>query len=75
MARSSNCQLVKADNQGQGVITKDIDIPTLKQEDVNMDFMVGLPRTCWQHMGHSGQVDQVSSIPSQKGVLLGVGVC
>ena len=59
MARSSNCQLVKADNKGQGVITKDIDIPTLKQEDVNMDIMVGFPRTYGNmtHMGCYGQVE------------------
>ncbi|WMV54613.1 hypothetical protein MTR67_047998 [Solanum verrucosum] len=49
VARCSNCQQVKAEQQGPGGLTQDIDIPTWKWEEVNMDFVVGLPRTCRQH--------------------------
>ncbi|WMV46414.1 hypothetical protein MTR67_039799 [Solanum verrucosum] len=49
MARCSNCQQVKAEHQGPGGLTQDIDIPTWEWEDVNMDFVVGLPRTRRQH--------------------------
>ncbi|WMV41605.1 hypothetical protein MTR67_034990 [Solanum verrucosum] len=49
VARCSYCQQVKAEHQGPGGLTQDIDIPTWKWEEVNMDFVVGLPRTRWQH--------------------------
>ncbi|KAH0775084.1 hypothetical protein KY290_012221 [Solanum tuberosum] len=37
------------EHQGPGGLTQDIDIPTWKWEEVNMDFVVGLPRTRRQH--------------------------
>ncbi|WMV37248.1 hypothetical protein MTR67_030633, partial [Solanum verrucosum] len=49
VARCSNCQQVKADHQGPGGLTQDIDILTWKWKEVNMDFVVGLPRTRRQH--------------------------
>ncbi|WMV54994.1 hypothetical protein MTR67_048379 [Solanum verrucosum] len=49
VARCSNCQQVKAEHQGPGGLTQDIDTPTWKWEEVNMDFVVGLPRTRMQH--------------------------
>ncbi|WMV25402.1 hypothetical protein MTR67_018787 [Solanum verrucosum] len=49
VARCSNCEQVKAEHQGLGGLTQDIDIPTWKWEEVNMDFVVGLPRTRRQH--------------------------
>jgi len=49
VARCSNCQQVKTEHQGPGGLTQDIDIPTWKWEEVNMDFVVGLPRTRRQH--------------------------
>ena len=42
VARCSNCQKVKVQHQGPGGLTQDIDIPTWKWEDVNMDFVVDL---------------------------------
>ncbi|KAH0639227.1 hypothetical protein KY285_035813 [Solanum tuberosum] len=45
----SNCQQVKAEHQGPGGLTQDIDTPTWKWEDINMDFVVGLPQTRRQH--------------------------
>ncbi|WMV29753.1 hypothetical protein MTR67_023138 [Solanum verrucosum] len=47
--RCSNCQQVKVEHQGPGGLTQDIDTPTWKWEEINMDFVVGLPRTCRQH--------------------------
>ncbi|WMV30081.1 hypothetical protein MTR67_023466, partial [Solanum verrucosum] len=49
VARCSNCQQVKAKHQGPGGLTQDIDTPTWKWEEINMDFVVGLPRTSRQH--------------------------
>ena len=49
VARCSNCQQVKAEYQGLGGLTQDIDTPTWKWEEINMDFVVGLPRTRRQH--------------------------
>ena len=40
-----NCQQVKVEHQRPGGLAQDIEIPTWKWEDVNMDFVVGLPRT------------------------------
>ncbi|WMV45442.1 hypothetical protein MTR67_038827 [Solanum verrucosum] len=39
VARCSNCQQVKAEHQGPGGITQDIDTPTRKWEEINMDFV------------------------------------
>ncbi|WMV25401.1 hypothetical protein MTR67_018786 [Solanum verrucosum] len=49
VARCSNFQQVKVEHQGTGGLTQDIGIPTWKWEEVNMDFVVGLPRTRRQH--------------------------
>ncbi|WMV37616.1 hypothetical protein MTR67_031001, partial [Solanum verrucosum] len=49
MAKCPNCQQVKAEHQRPGGLSKDINIPTWKWEEVNMDFVVGLPRTRRQH--------------------------
>ena len=40
-----NCQQVKAEHLKPVGITQSIEIPTLKWEAINMDFMVGQPRT------------------------------
>ncbi|WMV13559.1 hypothetical protein MTR67_006944, partial [Solanum verrucosum] len=48
-ARCSNCQQVKVKHQGPGGLTQDIETSTWKWEEVNMDFVVGLPRTRRQH--------------------------
>ena len=44
-AKCINCQQVKAEHKRPGDLYQDIDIPTRKWEDVNIDFIVGLPRT------------------------------
>ena len=41
VSRCQNCQQVKVEHQGVGGLTQDIDIPTWKWEDVNMEFLVG----------------------------------
>ena len=40
-----NCQQVKVEYQRPGGLKQDIAIPTWKWENVNMDFVLGLPRT------------------------------
>ncbi|KAH0746323.1 hypothetical protein KY285_007980 [Solanum tuberosum] len=40
-----SCQQVKAEHQRPGGLTQDIEIPTWKWEEINMDFVVGLPKT------------------------------
>ncbi|WMV46617.1 hypothetical protein MTR67_040002 [Solanum verrucosum] len=45
VAKCPNCQQVKVEHQRQGGWSQDIRIPTWKWEDINMDFIVGCPRT------------------------------
>lgn len=49
VAKCMNFQQVKAKHLKRGGLSQDIDIPTLKWEDVNMDFVVGLSRTFWHN--------------------------
>ncbi|KAH0716653.1 hypothetical protein KY290_012914 [Solanum tuberosum] len=49
VARCSNCQQVKTEHQRLVGLTQDTDTHTWKWEEINMDFMVGLPRTRRQH--------------------------
>ena len=58
---TANCgymlKLLTSQNQASrpGCLPLNIDVPTWKWEDVNVDFMVGLPCTCRQHdyiLGH-----------------------
>ena len=49
VAKCRNCQQVKVEHQRPGGSLQDIPIPTWKWEEVNMDFVVGLPRTRRQH--------------------------
>ncbi|WMV29021.1 hypothetical protein MTR67_022406, partial [Solanum verrucosum] len=49
VAKCPNCQQVKAEHQKLGGLSQDIDTPTWKWEDVNMDLVVGLPLTRRQH--------------------------
>ena len=44
-----NCQQVKAQYQKLGELLQEIQVPTWKWEDINMDFVVGLPRTQRQY--------------------------
>ena len=41
----SNSKQVKVEHQKQGGMTQEINIPTWKWDVINMDFIIGLPRT------------------------------
>ncbi|XP_070036946.1 uncharacterized protein [Nicotiana tomentosiformis] len=45
VARCPNCQQVKAEHQRPGGLAQNIEILTWMWDMINMDFMVGLPRT------------------------------
>ena len=45
VAQCPNCQQVKAEHQKPGGLLQAMEIPTWKWEEINMDFVVGLPRT------------------------------
>ncbi|XP_015170111.1 uncharacterized protein [Solanum tuberosum] len=45
MAKCLNCEHVKVEHQNLGGKAQDISILTWKWEDLNMDFITGLPRT------------------------------
>ena len=45
VAKCLNCQQIKAKHQKLGDLLHEIQIPTWKWEDLNMDFVVGLPQT------------------------------
>ena len=45
IAKYLNCQQVKAEHQKSGGVLQVIQIPSLKWDYINMDFVVGLPRT------------------------------
>ena len=49
MSKYPNCQQVKVEHQKPGGMNQEIDIPTWKWEVINMDFIIGLPRTRRQH--------------------------
>ncbi|KAH0644862.1 hypothetical protein KY284_032746 [Solanum tuberosum] len=49
ISKCPNCQQVKVEHQRPGGLLQNIPIPTWKWEEVNMDFVVGLPRTRRQH--------------------------
>ena len=43
VAKCPNCQQVKAKHHRQGGLTQVINVPTWTREDINMDFIVGMP--------------------------------
>ena len=45
VAKCPSFQQVKAEHQKLGGLLQEIQIPTWKWEDINMDFVVDLPRT------------------------------
>ena len=45
VAQCPNCQQVKAEHQKPGGLLQAMEIPTWKWEEINMDFVVGLPRS------------------------------
>ena len=49
VAKRPNCKQVKAEQQKLGGLIQEIQVPTWKWEDMNMYFVVGLPRTQKQY--------------------------
>lgn len=49
VAKCPSCQQVKVEHKIPGGLSLDTSIPTKKWEQVNMDFIVGLPRIRTQH--------------------------
>ena len=49
VSKRLNCLQVKAEHQKPEGMTQEIDIPTLKWDVINMDFIIGLPRTRRQY--------------------------
>ena len=45
VAKCPNFQQVKSEHQKPSGLLQEIQIPTWKWEEINMDFVVGLPRT------------------------------
>lgn len=45
VGKCMNCQQVKAEHQKSGGLSQDTGIITLKWENVNVDFLVGLLQT------------------------------
>ena len=45
VAKCPNCQQVKIEHQKPGGLAQEIEIPTWKWEMINMDFVVGLPKS------------------------------
>lgn len=51
-----NCKQIKAEHLKMGGLSQNIDTPTWKWEDVNMNFVVGLPHIWKQndYLDHCG---------------------
>ena len=49
MAKYPNCHQVKVEHLKPSGLTQIIEVPTCKWEAINLDFVVGLPRTWRQH--------------------------
>ena len=49
VSKCLNCQQVKVEHQKPRDMTQEIDIPTWMWDVINMDFIIGLPRTRRQH--------------------------
>ena len=45
VSKCQNCQQLKSEHQKPGDLLQEIQIPTWKLEDINMNFVVGLPQT------------------------------
>ena len=60
VAKCSTCQQAKIKHQKPSGSMQDFTIPTWKWEEVNMDFMTGLPRTRHQHDSVWVNIDRMS---------------
>ena len=55
-----NCQQVKVEHQKLGGLLQEIQFPTRKWEYINMDFVLGFPRTQNEHHSIWVVVDRVT---------------
>ena len=60
VAKCLNCQHIKAEYLKHDGLTQMVEVPTWKCEDINKDFMVGLPRTSRQHVSLWVIVDRLT---------------
>ena len=49
VAKCTTCQQVKVENQRPGGMMQEFSIPTWKWEEINMDFVIGLPPSRCHH--------------------------
>ena len=49
VSKCLNCKQVKVEHQSHGGLDKNIELPELKWEMINMDFIAGLLRSRMQH--------------------------
>ena len=49
VAKCATCQQVKVEHQRPGGMMQEFSIPTWKWEEINMDFMIGLPPSRRHH--------------------------
>ena len=59
---TANCQQVKAEHQKLGRLFQEMQVPTWKLEDINMDFVVGFLRTRRQNDSIWVVVDRLKKI-------------
>ena len=75
LAKCQNFKQLKAEHQNSGGLHQEIEVPTWKWKDINMDFLVGLPRTQKQYDSIWVVVDRLtkfSPIISVKSIYLAV---
>ena len=60
VAKCPNCQHVKAEHLKTGGFTQIIDVPILKWEAINIDFVVGHPKTRRPHDSIWDIVDRIT---------------
>jgi hypothetical protein len=57
------CQRVKAENQRPAGLLQPLQVPEWKWEEIGMDFIVGLPRTCDGYDSIWVIVDRLTKVP------------
>jgi hypothetical protein len=62
VARCDTCQRVKAEHQRPADLLQLLEIPTWKWDDINMDFVVGLPHTQRGHDAIWVIVDRLTKV-------------
>ena len=78
VTKCPNCDEVSAKHQKPHVLLQEIQVPSWKWEDINMDFVVGLPQTQKQYdsiLVTVDMVDQVRLFYSRQVYLFGGRLC